>query len=182
MRLNKSIKKLEYFIIIGFFLISFVSLLSTVSADPTVNNIITNPSNPKPLSSVTVIANISGENITNVALTVSECSDETGLCYVNPVLNENMTLNSNGNYEKEFTLKDADGRTDHIEYRFTVNDNGEEYILDDDSFKTYLDLSSNENGDGGNGQDNGSGDTPGFELVLIFLAIIIGVIYYKKKR
>lgn len=171
--------KIKYLIIMGIFLVLFGT--NIISAEPTVNEITTTPTKPKPESTVKVVVNISGENISNVALTASECSDETGLCYENPIQNKNMTLSSDGNYETEFTLLDSDDRTDHIEYRFIVTDDGKQYILQDDSYKTNLDLSSNNKNNAGDKGSN-SNDTPGFEMAFVFIALIIGMLYFTKKR
>lgn len=152
--------------------------ISTVSADPTVNHITTNPDIPKPESTVTIIANISGENISKVRLSLSECNHETGLCYENQ--NVEMALNSEGEYEGEFTLEDSLSRTDHLQYVFVVTDNGADYQLTDDSWRTDLDLENSvitPNVD--NGEDNGS---PGFELVIVLIAVFISLIFLKRKR
>jgi len=164
-------------IITGILLFSLLFVLNSVSADPVVNSITTNPANPKPESTLTVIVDVSGEDISKVVLTASECST---VCYENPVLNQEMTLNAQGKYELEFTLIDSKDRTDHIEYQLVITDNGEEYVLQEDSWKTSLDISSGSTDNSENNND--SNDSPGFELAIVFIAAIIGIAIYKKKR
>jgi hypothetical protein len=149
-----------------------------VIAKPTVNSITTIPENPKPLSTVTIIADISGENISRVNLTISECDENA--CYINQKVD--MVLNPDGKYQAEITLKDSENRADHLQYLFKIAlENGSEYPLSDNSWKTYLDLSSNDNKNN-NEDDTGSDDTPGFEILFVMIAIFIGLLYYKKKR
>jgi hypothetical protein len=147
--------------------------ITTVTADPTVDEITTEPTKPTPLSTVKVIATITGENIISVKLTVAECDDES--CFLSHPSIE-MNMNENGKYEAELTLEDDKNRANHIQYQFTINDNGTEYPLTNENWKTYLNLQNT--GDGGS---NGN-DTTGFEILTLFIAIIIGIFIYKKKR
>ena len=89
-----------------------------------------------------------------------------------------MDLNQDGKYETELTVLDEENRANHIQYIFKVNDDGTEYSLTDDSWVANLDLPDPGNG----GTTNGDNNTPGFELLVLFIAIIIGIIVYKKKR
>lgn len=152
--------------------------ITTVSAEPTVNEITTVPAKPIPLSTVKVIATITGENIISVKLTVAECDDEQ--CFISHPPIE-MNMNENGKYEVELTLEDDKNRANHIQYQFTVNDSGTEYPLTNENWKTYLDLQNAGDGDDINGDGNGN-DTPGFEILTLFIALIIGIFIYKKKR
>ena len=167
----------KHLIIGSIFLICFL-LSNVVSADPTVNSVETAPESPKPLSTFTVLATITGENIISVNVTVSECSDDTGSCYANSG-NLPMTLNADGKYEVEVTLIDDKDRSDHVQYAFIINDDGIDYTLAEDDWKTYLDLEVDNGPTNGNEENN---NTPGFELLLVIIAMIVGVLIYKKKR
>lgn len=167
--------KIVLFMII-MFIFSFMNV--TVLAEPTVNNIYTVPENPEPQSSVAIIADISGEDISSVNLSVSECNYDTGQCYENE--RYEMTLNSEGKYETQITLEDTKDRTDHIQYKVTVIDNDVEYSFTDESLITDLDLSSN-NADS-NGEENNTGDTSGFEFIFVLVALFISLLIYYKKR
>jgi len=155
--------------------ILFLSLcLSTfsVNADPTVENITTNPVKPKPLSTFRVIATITGENIISVTVTVSECTEQPPAQCFKSHTNIPMTLNDNGKYEAEVKLTGTQDSIDHVQYLFSINDSGTEYQVGD--LKTYLDIETNNNG-----SDNGA---PGFELVILLIAVFISLIFLKRKR
>ncbi len=111
-----------------------------VNADPTIENITTNPVKPKPLSTFTIIATINGENIISVNVAVSECTDgppaQVFVCHPNIL----MVLNDEGKYEAEVTLTGTQKSIDHVQYLFIINDNGTEYHID--GYKTYLDIES----------------------------------------
>ena len=163
----KTIKKLLITIVL------FLSLcLSTfsVTADPTIE-IETNPAKPERLSTFTVIAAITGENIISVKVTISECDDS--VCYVSQS-NIPMYLNEDGKYETEITLNGTQESINHVQYVFIINDNGTEYQIQD--LKTPLNTDNGNNDDGG---DNGS---PGFELIVILASVFILLIIFKKKR
>lgn len=149
-----------------------------IAAEPTINNITTVPESPAPLSTITIIADISGEDISKVNLTVSECNDTA--CFLNQKVN--MALNQDGKYEAQITLKDSEGRANHLQYLFKVAlEDGTEYHLSEDLWKVYLDLGEN-GGENNNEDDNGEDGTPGFELLFLFIAIFISFLYYNKKR
>jgi len=164
-------------------LLNLILLVNIVLADPQLNSITTEPENPEPLAEVTVIANITGDDILEVRGIVSECIDKEGsgsACFNN--INFDMSLNSNGLYESTIILEDDEDRSDHIEWIFYVNDSGVEYGLE--GGKTYLDLGNNNQNNNENPDQNNNSEekTPGFELILILGAIFIGIIYYKRKR
>jgi len=174
-------KNIKKWLIASIILVSFILSNTLVSADPTVDNIETVPENPEPLSTVKIIVTVTGEDISSVIITAAECSDEDDTCYQNhdPIA---MTLNDDGKYEIEITLKDAAGLTDHIQYTFLINDSGIEYVLVGE-WKTYLDLGTNDNGGSTtNGDSNGDNGTPGFELVFVLIAVFVGVALYRRKR
>ena len=93
--------------------------ITTVTADPTVDEITTEPAEPTPLSTVKVIATITGENIISVKLTVAECDDESCFLSHPPI---EMNMNEDGKYETELTLEDDKNRANHIQYQFMIND------------------------------------------------------------
>jgi hypothetical protein len=152
----------------------FLSMVSFVAAEPVVENITTDPKNPAPLSTITVTADIRGENISTVNLTISEC-DEIA-CYVYQIIQ--MSKTESGDWIVEAALQDGSGRSTHIKYRFDITDGGVLYQLTEDIWR--VDLST------GNGDQNGDGsdgdDTPGFEIITLLAAIIIGILLLKQKR
>lgn len=162
-------------------MISFLVSSFIVSADPTVNSITTNPAEPKALSTFTVIADISGENIISVKVTISECTDgpPSEQCFV-AHSNLIMSQNDDGKYETEVTLTGTQASIDHVQYSFIINDNGIEYPpMTDKEWRTYLDVDSDNGGTNGGEEDNGS---PGFELIIILTAVFISLLLLKRKR
>jgi len=141
----------------------------SVNANPTIENITTNPAEPKPLSTFTVIATITGENIISVTVTISECTEKPPAQCFKSHQNIPMTLNDNGKYEAEVTLTGTQDSIDHVQYLFNINDDGTEYQIGD--LKTYLKTN--------NGGDN---EDPGFELVILLIAVFISLIFLKRKR
>lgn len=164
--MRETIKKISIIIILflGLYLSTF-----NVSANPTIENMTTNPVKPEPLSTFTVIATITGENIISVNVTISECTEEPPAQCFKSHPNIPMTLNDNGKYEAEVTLTGTQESIDHVQYLFIINDNGIEYQVGD--LKTYLKTD--------NGGDN---DSPGFELVILLIAAFISLIFLKRKR
>jgi hypothetical protein len=142
------------------------------NADPTVETVVTNPSEPEQLSTFTVIATITGENITSVKVAFSECCGDT--CFVSQS-NIPMSLNDDGKYEAEVTLTGTQESISEIHYTFTIDDNGTEY--ESGILKTYLKTDN-----GGTNNDGADNQTPGFELVILLMAVFISLIYVKRKR
>ena len=165
----KTIKKLLITIVL--FLNLCLSTFS-VTADPTIE-IETNPAKPERLSTFTVIAAITGENIISVKVTISECDDS--VCYVSQS-NIPMDLNEDGKYETEITLTGTQESINHVQYVFIINDNGTEYQIKD--LKTNLNTDHNTDDGNNGGGDNGS---PGFELILILASVSILLIIFKKR-
>ncbi|MCK4829989.1 hypothetical protein KA005_80460, partial [bacterium] len=117
---------------------------------------------------------VSGEDISEVWLTLQECNDQ--ICYSDKH-NISMTVNG-GTYEAEVTLEKDD--TTNIEYWLVVNSGGTWYSFQNDYEQLYLSTSSN--GDTGNGDDGGSNQSPGFELIVLMVSIGIILFVFKRKR
>jgi len=142
-----------------------------VIADPVVNEITTVPANPTPQSTIAITADISGEDITSVNVTVSEC--KIGLCFIYNTYP--MSKNDAGDWVGHATLQDDSGDSTYIKYQFEVIDSGVEYTLDED-LKVNLTIENNDNTPSNNGK------TPGFEIITLLVAIIIGTVLLRKKR
>ena len=156
------------------FLMNFVA-----AADPLVNDITIDPQNPEPVSDITITADISSKNISKVNLTISACNDD--ICFSDLTQKVEMTLNSEGNYQAQITLNDSEGKANNIKYLFEITlDNGTEYRLSDpSSWKTYLNLVTNDDKDANGSEDGG---IPGFEFVFVLVALYINTLFYYKKR
>lgn len=147
---------------------------ASVTADPIVDEVTTNPSSPAPQSTITITATITGDDTTSVNVTVSEC--KIGLCFIYNTYP--MSQNDAGDWVAEATLQDASGESTYIKYIFDVIDSGVEYTLNED-WKVNLTI---ENGNSGNGGNGGSNGIPGFEIITLLAAIIIGIILLRRKR
>lgn len=160
------------------FIIVFVlfSMNFIVVANPVINNVTTNPENPEPVSTVTITADISGENISRVNLTISACNDD--ICFTDLTQKVEMTLNSQGKYQAKITLNDSKGKADHIKYLFEITlYNGTEYRHSDPSWKADIKLGTTSDND-----DAGDNSTPGFEFIFVLVALFISLLTYYKKR
>ena len=94
-----------------------------------------------------------------------------------------MEQNQDGDWVATPTLKSVSGSSDYISYKFEIDDNGTEYNLEDDSWE--IDFAIEDDDDNGGttdgGDDEGSG-SPGFEIITLLAAIVIGFLFLKRKR
>ncbi|MEE9572722.1 MAG: hypothetical protein V3W20_06740 [Candidatus Neomarinimicrobiota bacterium] len=149
--------------------------MSIASADPSVDGVTTDPASPTHQSTITVTATITGDDISSVNLTVSECKE--GLCFI--YTDYTMTQNDNGDWVAEATLEDTSKVSTYIQYLFAVVDDGVEFPdITSDDWKVDLTI---ENGGSGNGGNGGNG-LPGFGIITLLVAIIIGTVLLRKKR
>lgn len=163
---------------IGLLSICYISLNANAAYE--IQEISFNPKNPTEKSSVTVtvsVFNLSDND--EIYLYIKECDGYTGVCdnYRNFSLTK---IGQSNDYTADIDLS-FNGAT-YFDYWFEVYYNGE-LIRDPAGFETYGPVEYEQgNGDtsnGGGSQDNG---TPGFELVIMLLAIIIGIYWFKRKR
>ena len=163
-------RKILIMIIVIFSL--YISSVNVI-ADPVVNEITTVPANPTPQSAITIIAGISGEDITSVNVTVSEC--KVGLCFIYNTYP--MNKNDAGDWEAHATLQDDSGDSTYIKYEFNVTYSGQKKTLSNETWKVNLSIENSNN----TPSDN-NGKTPGFEIITLLAAIIIGTVLLRKKR
>lgn len=150
-----------------------ISVLSnTVIADPTVDEISINPTSPTPKSTVTITADVSGDNLEEVKLRFKECNDV--LCHRNQ--NLSMTL-VDGSYQASYTLESDDST--YVEYWLEIKSEGSWYKFEDDSMITNLDRFGNSGSTTDDADD--SNKSPGFEIVLVFLSFLVIFFVYKKR-
>jgi hypothetical protein len=160
-----------------FCLFSFISSVNIFS-EPTIENVILEPNYPEPASIVTFTVTVTNlEEIDSVRLIVKECDEKSNICFQESFNVSMKKIDDTNNYQKEITLR-YDEAT-YISYHFEIKSNGEWFIEDstDVDLKIISD-NSNSNNDGKNGSDN----TPGFEILLLFSGIIISVVLFKRKR
>lgn len=168
--MSKKIRKIT----IGIFLtlIIIIMCIPVTVAETNVKYKI-DPEEPKPKSKVSIIAKITDEDITYVFLEMQECNTE-GTCF-GWKTNVSMTPTGGTNeYEATINLERED--TKYFSLRLAIEKNGEwAYTSIPNYHDVYLDISSS------NGDDTNS-NTPGFEMVFLIAAILVGVVLFKRKR
>ena len=157
-------------VIIFLFCISLLLLvINTVSAaNPTVGEIKLVPANPAPQSEVTISTDITGGSVSNVRLIINECNKDTGLCHISR--NISMSKKSGDTYETNIMLEWDD--VNSIKYQIVLESDGK--WIQYEEHTTYLTLDSNDSSD--------SNDTPGFELIVFFIAIISFILLFKRSK
>jgi hypothetical protein len=143
------------------------ALWSAVEAQVTFGDISVSPSSPAPQSTITLSIAISGGTPSEVRVRVEECNGNTGVCFVD-VSNVSMSLVSTGNYQTSVTLKHADATYINCTVLAKIDGNW----VPSAKWKVVT------LGNGGN-DDN---TVPGFELVLILVAIGVSLIVISQKR
>jgi len=167
------IQKIRYILLTTIIVSLIVVNASMCFAAPTIDQITLDPDIPKPMSTVTFTVTISDhETVDSVYLIIEEC--KSGFCYIDPDSNKTMDKKTDGEYQLEVTLGHDDAN--EIKYHVEVKSNGDWSSTSITEIDLDTSSSSNDN------SNNGSGSTPGFELIFSLMAIIIGVILFRRKR
>ncbi|MFW6122430.1 MAG: Heimdall-CTERM domain-containing surface protein [Petrotogales bacterium] len=169
--MKKTLKNALLAILVTGFCLSIVGI--TTAEDPTYGNITISPVEPARQSDVTFSVNITGVNIEEVRLILEECTDE----FCHPTTNLSMTQDGE-TWEVTKTLEYPDTTVGHV--WLVIKSDGTWYNYDSD--KTDFTVVEGEDGDNGGNGGNGADDTPGFELVLIVISLVIALSIYKRKR
>jgi hypothetical protein len=135
------------------------------------------PEEITPLSTVSFNATITGENISDVFILIQECDAITGVCN-SPMLNISMEEIDDGIYTADAKL--VYEKATYITYWVNIQDDEGNWSK---TTGVKIDLTippTNGDSDGNNGKNNGN--TPGFELILLIFAVMIGIVLFKRKR
>lgn len=162
---------IKFLLSIGMLSVFGATVCLAAAAGPTFGEIISSPAQPAPLSTVTLSITLGDETASEVKIWVQECNERTGVCYPD-TQNVTMFLESAGTYKTDITLTHADAT--YIECRVWAK-------TDDTWFsspKKKITFSENANGSGGNGENQ----TPGFEAIVVMLALIASAIIVRQKR
>lgn len=155
-----------FFIILGMFLINN----SALAISATTIEII--PEKPEPKSEIEIIATVDMEGVEETYIQIQECDINTGICYERK--NISLSKVDDNTYKTSYNLKES--KATYIQYDLIVKTGlGWENLIKEK--KTDLLISQN-NGNGGNGNQ----DTPGFEILGIFLGILVIILLFKRKR
>jgi hypothetical protein len=144
--------------------------ISATDIESSIGNITVSPSEPAALSTITISAEVSGEAPSEVRVTVEECNGNTGVCYPD-IQNVSMSRLSAGNYQTDVTLKHSDAT--YITCKVIAKISGTWK-----SSEKKVNLSENTNGN--NGDDDNK--TPGFEVIILLIAIGVSLIVMSRKR
>jgi len=152
-------------LLIGFVFLFVLASASTVLADPTVVQVTIDPAKPLPMSTITFNATIlCNETIREVRLIVYECLVD--LCSVYG-FNISMDKITNDTYQAHCTLINEE--TIQIKYNFEIACNETGYATN----TTFMLLTSDS-------QD--SVPTPGFEIPLLVLSMVLILVFNQWKR
>lgn len=158
------------------------TLESTVVAQPVLGEVTLTPDHPTKLSTIKFDVNVVGEDIKTVKIIVLECNATTGICQNN---RDNQTMQHIGGnlYRANITLDYAPAS--YITYWVYVEGSTGLSTTLPNSHGVKLNLSveshNGNNTDDGNNQDGGK-KSPGFEVILLFAAVMVAVILVGRKR
>jgi hypothetical protein len=176
-------------LVIGVLLLGMFLVNATFAgADPTYEDITVDPAEPERQSDVNFSVEITGNNITEVYLTVEECmdTDQGEQCALDK-LNVSMTNTTDTTWTCTATLAWEFTTIGHC--WLVIKSDGEWFDFQQDTSKwTDFTVVSAEDGgdgngaDGGDGTDDTDGGTPGFELILVMISLLVAASLYKRKR
>jgi len=151
------------------------TLCSSVEADLTFGEISISPLSPPAQSTVKLSIPLSGDTPSEVRVTVEECDGRTGICF-SDIQNVSMSLISMGNYQTSVTLRHASATYINCTIVAKMNNTW----IHSPKWK-IVNLSEDSNGNT-NGNGNGDNGIPGFELVLVVIAIGVSLMVIRRKR
>ncbi|MDH7506876.1 MAG: hypothetical protein QHH15_03710 [Candidatus Thermoplasmatota archaeon] len=129
------------------------------------------PDEPEPASQITITADIKSEKeIDKVYIVIQECKKD--LCFTR----ENVSMNLVDNVYRT-TYKLTKTAATYFEYSFSIKfDDGQWFETE---ITNVMLKSSSNNSNGGNGENN---KTPGFEILLFVIAILLVILLSRRKR
>lgn len=162
---------IKFLLSIGMLSVFGTTVCLAAAAGPTFGEIISSPTQPAPVSTVTLSITLGDETPSEVKIWVQECNERTGVCYPD-TQNVTMFLESAGTYKTDITLIHADAT--YIECQVWAKTEDTWFS----SPKKKITFSENANGSDGNGENQ----TPGFEAIVFIIAIIASLIIAGRKR
>ncbi len=143
----------------------------SVSAEPNVDASVT-PSEPTVGENVKFTADVENMvDIQDVRIIIQECKG-VDICYLK--VNESMSY-INDTYEYELNLQHSDATI--VKYYFEIYN--QTSMFKTKTYETTLKENSDSNGE--TNPDNSENDTPGFELIALFIAFSIMLVIYRKR-
>jgi len=147
-----------------------------VIAEPVVENVTITPEEPEVKDTVTITATItSDDEIEEVTLKIKECDEN--MCMPTETYQMELEDGNIYSYTDELTYAAAT----YFGYKLIITSNGN--ITETEFTNVTLTPAANGGTNGGNGGNgDGDGGIPGFELVPLLIAILIGVLLLRRKR
>ena len=161
----------------------FLSIVGIANADePSVGKISISPVKPTRQSKVNFSVDVTGDNIEEVRVKVEECVGDPNspdyFCYTG-LLNVSLS-NVSGTWKGTGTLQYSNSDEGHC--WLVVKSNGVWYDFKNDktTWTNFTIVPASNNGTNGGGDSTDK--TPGFELILVIVSIVVALFIYKKKR
>lgn len=161
-----------------------LSIVGIATADePTYGDITLEPAEPNRESDVTYSVEVTGVNITEVWINVMECTDPDSPTYFcHPEYNVSMTKGEGNTWEVTKALEFDDSAEGHCWLVIKSNGTWYDFKSDIPNYTNFTILpGADGDGNGGGGTDD-TGGTPGFELILVIISIVVALSIYKRKR
>jgi thiol-disulfide isomerase/thioredoxin len=178
--------KMKKILIVAIVVLGLYFMTASAVAEPEVVSMYIDPAAPEHQATITITAEITGDDVTAVSVMVKECRAATaggslaGTCWENnPYSMEDPE--DDGTWVATATLQDESGLSTYIDIEFDITDSGELYDrIGNEEWATELTLPADT---GDNDDDDGSsGGSPGFEVITLLVAVVIGILLIKRKR
>jgi hypothetical protein len=179
--MRKKLKNVLVIILVAGLCLTIAGLAA--ADEPSVGKISISPQEPTRESEVNFSVSVTGDNIEKVYVKVEECVGDPDspdyFCYAG-LLNVSLT-DVSGTWKGPGTLQYANSDEGHC--WLVVKSNGTWYDFKNDktTWTNFDIVAANNNGNGTNGGDS-TDKTPGFELILLIVSIVVALFIYKKKR
>ena len=159
------------------FCLSFVGMAT--ADEPTFGEITVLPEEPTRLSEVTFSVDVMGDNMEEVRINVRECNEE--MCHAD-YQNVSMENTEGATWEGNVTLEHED--TVYCECWLVIRSNGTWYDFGTSVQVFNVSAGTGDDGTNGNTTNGGGGTngTPGFELILMVISMVLALSIYKRKR
>lgn len=178
--MKKNLKNVLVIILLAGLCLSIAGIAT--AEEPSVGKISISPEKPTRQSKVNFSVQITGDNIEKVYVKVEECVGDPDspdyFCYAGLL---NVSLNDvSGTWKGTGTLQYANSDEGHC--WLVVKSNGIWYDFKNDksTWTNFKIIAANNNG--ANGGDSTNNKSPGFELILVIVSIVVALFIYKKKR
>ena len=161
-----------------------LTFMGVATADePSFGTITLNPETPTRQSEVTFSVDVTGDDIEEVYVKVQECYYIPSYQCHTVLLNVSLE-DEDGTWEGSGTLQYDNTDEGHCWLEILLS-NGTWYDYGaghEDTWTNFTVVAGDDGTDGGDTGGDGEEDTPGFELLIVVVSLILALFIYKKKR